>query len=69
MAEQRYKKVCLRLAPTLIEKLKVVAEENGIGYNELVRQALDEFLNAHAAPELLDSEQYHQTPTLISQIS
>lgn len=53
MAEQRYKKVCLRLAPRLIDLLKSVADDNGIGYNELVRQALEEYVNSHAKPEAL----------------
>lgn len=45
MADKRYKKVCLRMTEEMINDLKTEARDQGIGYNELVRQVMDRYIH------------------------
>lgn len=45
MAVQRYRKVCLRMTEEMINDLKIEARDQGIGYNELVRQVMDRYIH------------------------
>lgn len=56
MADQRYKKVCLRMTEEMINDLKTEARDQGIGYNELVRQVMDRYIYRDRSTDRPESE-------------
>ena len=56
MADQRYKKVCLRMTEEMINDLKTEARDHGIGYNELVRQVMDRYIHRDRSTDRPESE-------------
>lgn len=56
MADKRYKKVCLRMTEEMINDLKTEARDQGIGYNELVRQVMDRYIHRDRSTDRPESE-------------
>ena len=56
MADKRYKKVCLRMTEEMINDLKTDARDQGIGYNELVRQVMDRYIHRDRSTDRPESE-------------
>lgn len=55
MADKRYKKVCLRMTEEMINDLKTEARDQGIGYNELVRQVMDRYIHRDRSTDRQES--------------
>ena len=56
MADPRYKKVCLRMTEEMINDLNTEARDQGIGYNELVRQVMDRYIHRDRSTDRPESE-------------
>lgn len=56
MADKRYRKVCLRMTEEMINDLKTEARDQGIGYNELVRQVMDRYIHRDRSTDRPESE-------------
>lgn len=56
MADKRYRKVCLRMTEEMINDLKTEARDQGIGYNELVRQVMDRYIHRDRSTDGPESE-------------
>jgi hypothetical protein len=66
--DRKYKRYTYRLQEMTRDKLKAIAEQNGIGLNDLVRWVLDRFIYGYERGEVvLPIEEYVVTKSRLSE--